>query len=279
MKKVKVFTNNDLDGAGSLLILKWMIGDKCSIDHSVSNVFNIKGDYNKFIESSLGDEYTKIFILNMIPDFEIDDRTMAFSKAGEDSIKIKGKMGPSTTTTKLMDNFFSKTDELSDERREIISAIDEFYTDGVSSRNGMILNSIFSYANNKYSKFHERFNEGIGELSDKEKGIVKNYVTSFVSAYNNVKMVEHSKGNGMFMVLVPDMSHKHELLNKLFDKHQPNMIFLVDAGNGLVSVRKNDSYEFDMNRLCDKLIVGRALINCAGGRFTEKFIDFTQSFQ
>jgi len=279
MKKIKVFTSNDLDGAGSLLILKWMLGDKCEIEHSVSNIFHIKNDYNMYISDANGDECTKIFILNMIPEFEVDDRTMVFSKASEDSYRFKGKLGLSTTTTMLMDKFFSNTDKLSDERREVITAINEFYTDGVTSRTGVTVNALFAYANNKYTKFYERFNDGIGELSDKEMEIVKQYVGSFVKLFKGIEMVEHNKHEGMYMVLIPNMNHKHELLNKIFDKYEPSkMVFLVDAEGGLVSVRKNDSYDFDMGKLCDKLIVGRSLINCAGGRFTDKFIDFTKSF-
>ena len=279
MKKVKVFVNKDLDGAGSLLILKWVIGENCTVDHKVSNVFNIDGDYRRFINSPESDEYAKIFILNMIPDFDIDDQTVVFSKATDYSRKFKGKLGKSTTTTKLMDEFFTKTDGLSDERREIIKAIDQFFTDGVTSRNGIVMNALFSYANNKYAKFYDRFDEGIGVLSEKEEGVVQNYVSSFVTVFRGIEMVEHTKHEGMFIVIVPDMKHKHELLNKIFDKHHPKkMVFLVDIEQGLVSVRKNDSYDFEMSNLCDKMIVGRSLINCAGGRFTEHFIEFTKMF-
>jgi hypothetical protein len=34
----------------------------------------------------------------------------------------------------------------------------------------------------------------------------------------------------------------------------------------------------DMHKLCDTMIQGRALKNCAGGRYTEKFIDFSKAF-
>jgi len=50
MKKIKVFTNNDLDGAGSLMLIQWAFGATCEIDFTVTNVFNIKRDYTNFVD-------------------------------------------------------------------------------------------------------------------------------------------------------------------------------------------------------------------------------------
>ena len=74
------------------------------------------------------------------------------------------------------------------------------------------------------------------------------------------------------------MEHKYEILDLLFKKLSTKMIFLVDLEDGLISVRKDPSHKFNMQGLCKSIIEGRALNNCAGGRYTEKFIDFSKAF-
>lgn len=279
MKKVKVFTNNDLDGAGSLMLIKWAFEKTCNIDFSISNVFSLKRDYEKFCNSDQYDEYHKIIILNIIPNFEVGDDVLVFSKAGTRRFIGRGKVAVDTSTTNLLKNFLkSSLKELSAERVNFLEVVDKFYIDGGEKKESIKLNAIFQYGRNKYSEFYKRFFDGIGEYSTEEKREIQAYVGGLKSAYKKLEMFEHHDKKGVYISLVDDMTYKHELLDLLFKKHSPKMIFLVDLNNGFVSVRKDDSLEMDMHKLCNTLIEGRALKNCAGGRYTEKFIDFSKSF-
>lgn len=280
MKKIKVFTNNDLDGAGSLMFVKWAFGETCEIDHTISNIFIIRRDYEEFCKTDDSDDYNKIFILNMIPDFEVNDNVLVFSKTdGRLKKTFKGHIGYSNSTTKLLCNFLKdKYEELTDERKNLLKVIDEFYVDGGEKNESIKLNAIFSYGRNKYSTFYERFFDGIGEYSEGEKDIIKHYVDVLKWVFKRVEIFEHNKIKGSYIALIKDMTYKHEVLDFLFKKYSPKIIFLVDLENEFVSVRKDDSLEMDMHKLCDTLIQGRALKNCAGGRYTEKFIDFTKAF-
>ena len=279
MKKIKVFTNNDLDGAGSLMLIKWAFGSTCIIDHSISNLFKIKQDYNNFINSIDCEEYSKIFILNMVPDFELDENTLVFSKGEESDLSVNGKIDISTTTSKLLRIFFRKTlATLTLSQDRLINTINTFYIDGAVKRESMKLNAIFSYGRNKYSQFHTRFDHGLDEYTKDELTIIKNYSDTLVKTYQALELYEHNTNKGIYIGLIPDMLYKHEILDKLFSKHSPKIVFLADLSSGFISVRKNDSLQMDMHDLCDTLLVGRALVNCAGGRYTEKFLDFSRSF-
>ena len=279
MKKIKIFTNNDLDGAGSLMLLKWVFDDSAIIDHTVSNVFKLKRDYNNFLSSNEYDDYSKVFILNMIPTFTVEDNTLVFSKSNDKTSSYKGKVEVSTSTTKLLRIFFKNNlSNLSLEQNALINSINSFYIDGKSKTEGIKLNAILNYGRNKYSDFYTRFDKGIGEYTDVEKTILKNYSDNLVKTYKQLELFEHNTNKGIYIGLIPDMLCKHEILDMLFKKHSPKMIFLVDLENGFISVRKDDSLQMDMSKLCKTFIEGRSLRNCAGGRYTEKFLDFSRSF-
>ena len=279
MKRIKIFTNNDLDGAGSLMLIKWAFGDTCTIDHTISNVFKLQRDYNNFLSSSEYDDYSKIFILNIIPTFSLEDNVLVFSKSDKLRTEFNGSVDISSSTSKLLRIFFkNQLKTLSLDQNALINNINAFYIDGSVKTEGIRLNAILNYGRNKYSEFYNRFNNGIGEYNTKEKNILKNYSDKLAKTYNTLELFEHNTNSGIFIGLVSDMSHKHEIMDMLFKKHNPKMIFLVDLDNGFISVRKDVSLSMDMGRLCTTFIEGRSLINCAGGRYTEKFLDFSRSF-
>jgi hypothetical protein len=275
MTKIKVFTNNDLDGAGSLMLLKWALGDRCEIDHTVSNIFNIRRDYERFDS----DEVSMIFILNMTPDFEVCDKVKVFSKAEALDVRFRGKVAPSVSTTDLIRKFFKDSlSHLTPNQEKLIDTIHALYVDGGQKKESMKLNAIFSYGRNKYSAFYDRFENGLDDYTKEEETIIGHYSAKLAKTYKALEMYEHSRKKGVYIALVSDMSNKHEILDLLFKKHSPKIVFLVDLQNGFISVRKNDSVEMDMHKLCASLIQGRALKNCAGGRYTEKFLDFSRAF-
>lgn len=279
MKKVKVFTNNDLDGAGSLMLIKWAFGDTCDIDYTVSNVFNIRRDYEHFVNGKFADEYSKIFIVNIIPDFKVEDNTVVFSKAERFTLTFKGKVGRSITSTDLIQRFFKKKlGDLSPEKTKFIETIKEFYVDGGSKKESMKLNAVFNYGRNKFGTFHERFINGLDGYTPDEEDIIKKYSFKLATVYKGIELFEHKQKKGVYIALVSDMICKHEILDLLFKKHSPKIVFLVDLSEGFISVRKDDSVTMDMHKLCDTMIQGRALKNCAGGRYTEKFLDFSRAF-
>ena len=275
MKKIKILSNNDLDGAGSLMLMKWVFKDVAEIDYSITNLFKLKRDYEQIDV----DDYSKIFILNMIPDFEVEDNVLVFSKAEFKDLTFKGEIDASITTTKLIKEFFSKElANISKQQVHLIDTIHDMYVDGGEKFESIKLNAIFSYGRNKYLKFYERFSDGLDEYTDKEKDIIRAYSKGLAKTYKDIEIFEHNKNEGVYIGLIQNMYYKHVILDLLFKKYSPKMIFLVDLTDGLISVRKNDSVTYNMQKLCDSLIQGRALKNCAGGRYTEKFLDFSKAF-
>ena len=279
MKKIKVFTNNDLDGAGALMLIKWVFGSTCTVEHTISNVFRLKRDYEAFLSSNEYDDFDKVIILNIVPSFTLEDNVMVFSKSQTSNLTFKGKVDVSVSTTKLIRIFFKKRlKELTLPQNKLINTINSLYIDGGNKKEAIRLNAIFNYGRNKYSEFYTRFEAGLDTYTETEEVIIKNYSDNIVNTYKKVELFEHSTKKGVYIGLIPDMMHKHEILDLLFKKKAPKMIFLVDLENGFISVRKKDSLKMDMHKLCGNLLEGRALRNCAGGRYTEKFLDFSRSF-
>lgn len=257
------------------MLIKWAFGDTCEIEHTVSNIFNIKNDYSRCDD----DDYSKVFILNMIPTFEVGEKVVVFSKAETQEFTYKGKVDVSSSTTLLICKFFKKAlKDLSSPQVELMRVIDSMYIDGAPKQDAMKLNAIFSYGRNKYGGFHERFLDGLDGYTEREDQIIINYKQALAKSYKAVEVFEHGSNKGVYIALVPDMYHKHEILDLLFKKLSPKIVFLADLANGFVSVRKDDSLDMDMHKICGSLLEGRALKNCAGGRYTEKFMDFSKAF-
>lgn len=279
MKKLKVFVNNDLDSAGALMVIKWVFGDKCIIDHSVSNAFNIKGDYERFTHSVVSNSYCKIFIVNLLPDFDLDDNTFVFTKTDRPLFKYKGKMGHDISTTNLVYKFFTKSlGELSDKQHILLDTINSLYDRSVCNKAGIRLNAVFSFGRNKTGTFYDRFINGLDKYTNEEECIITAYINRLSVTYKKLKLFTHADHKKIYVALVDDMEHKNEILNLLHNKYEPDMVFLVDLDSGYISVRKSHSYKYDMQKLCTTLIEGYACGDTAGGKYTEKFIDFSRAF-
>lgn len=275
MKKIKVFTSNDLDGAGSLMLIKWIFGDMCEIDYTITNIFSIKNDYSRLDDSN----YSKVFILNMTPTFEVSDNVLTFTKSDKLDLSFAGKVNIATSTTDLISHFFAKSlKNLTISQIEFIYTINAFYIDGGHKQDAIKLNAIFSFGRNKYSAFYDRFANGITDYTDREEEIISNYKSELLNTYKHVELFKRKTSKDVYIALVPNMNYKHEILDLLFKKLSPNIVFMADLDSGFISVRKSSKLDIDMNILCDKLIEGRSLRNCAGGKYTERFIDFSKEF-
>jgi hypothetical protein len=280
MKKIKIFINNDLDGAGSLMVIRWIFGDSCDLDYTVSNVFNIKRDYDDFINSGEYNSCDKIFILNIIPLFDVLNNTLVFSKSGKHTLKYKGKIAPANSTTSLLIDFFkSKVGDFTDKQNAFVKMVDDFYVDGGSKSESIKLKAVFSYGRNKLAHFHDRFINGFDGFTDEELPIIRSYIKRLSNVYKNIEVYKHESASKVYICTVPDMTFKHELLDLLFKKYDPNIIFLVDYADGLISARKSKSCDINMNDFCGNIIEGRSLCQCAGGKYTEKFLEFVRKFE
>jgi hypothetical protein len=157
--------------------------------------------------------------------------------------------------------------------------IDDFYVDGGSKNESIKLKAIFSHDRNKLSYFHERFINGFDGFTDEELIIIKRYIKRLSNVYKNIEIYKHESASKVYICTVPDMTFKHELLDLLFKKYDPNIIFLVDYTDGLISARKSKSCNVDMSGFCKNIINGRSLCQCAGGKYTEKFTSFVKKFE
>lgn len=279
-RKIKIFIGNDLDSAGSLMFMTWVFKETCDIDFTISSIFNIKRDYDNFCRSEKFSEYSKIFILNIIPNFKVGNNVFIFSKSdGLVKKTFRGKIGIESSTTKLLTKYLQdKYDELTKDQKYFLQTVDSFYIDGADKNESMKLNAIFIHGKNKYSEFYDRFFNGIGEYSEAEKNIIKAYVNALKEEFKNLTLHEHNTKKGIYIALVENMAYKHEILDLLFKAHSPKIVFLVDLRNGFISARKCKNANINMTKLCDTIIDGRALACCAGGKYTEKFLEFSREF-
>lgn len=284
---VLIYTDNDLDGAGSALVLKWYF-------ETIANVVVEETGESTLLsklKSKNGalDTFDKVFICDLalteehIPgvdreNFVIFDHHVDHSKLKDNYKNARAVVKPYTSCTKLIyDTFLSKL-SLTQKQVELINFIDQYDSYKIKDVEALKLNAIFYLYNNpKVNKFIESFNHGMRDFNILEKNSITLFFKKLKEQMNNAEVFEGKIKDYKVVATFANYAI-NEVAHSLIAKHKADIGIVVNKDTKTVSFRRSKTSEVDVSILARKFCNGGGSVGAAGGALTEQFGNLTKLF-
>jgi oligoribonuclease NrnB/cAMP/cGMP phosphodiesterase (DHH superfamily) len=287
--KVFIWTDNDLDGAGSALALKLLYKDKAIVE--------IKDTYEAELNSAaIGwlpkiDQYDKVYVTDigiakdLVSSFDrenvvIIDHHQTHVDCKDQYKKAKTIIENYSSCTSLILNKFKNVFDkiLSEKQTQLFNLIDDYDSYTLQYKDTLKLHSIFStYNNPRVDKFIESFSDGMHEYSVFELNSIKLYFNKLKDTLNTQYFAGKIK-NYKVISCIADFAI-NEVAHNAIKKYNADIAIIVNTRTGSVSFRKSKTCEAKLNVLAESLCNGGGHEYAAGGKITPIFEEFTKKLQ
>jgi hypothetical protein len=293
MSKEFIFTDADLDGAGSYLAFKWTTGKK--LPFKCTRVTDFRSDFIQWQKTNDITAYKTIYIFDLDvsqymdlidkPNVVIIDHHATHVEHKSKYKHAKIVVQEETSCTKLVFNTFKNPlQPLPDDQKMIILMIDDYDSYELKLKNSYKLNLIFwNYQGNRLFHFITRFENGFDEFSTPEKEIISFYEKKLRHVKNNLNVHVAKRvplmGKQYNLVSVFATSHINEVADHIIKNYKADIGFVINTNSNKVSIRKSDKCDIDVGNLATKLFdIGGGHQYAAGGELCEKFLTFSKLF-
>ena len=284
---ILIFTDADLDGAGSALLLKEVFTghEVIIVETSEYRILNeFKNRWNTL------DHFDKIFVCDLSLNEEqaiainrsnvvVVDHHETHSKFVEQYTKAKAVVTPYSSCTQLIFDKFKSKINVTPEKKALVKLIDQYDSwsfDFPREMEPAKLNAIYyGYNKPKTEKFIDSFKGGLRDYTAHERGAIKLHFKSFVEQLENPKFTGKIKDYKVVSTFVT--KHANEVANYMLDKYDADVAIMVNLDIKVVSFRKQRGVQLDLGKLAEKLCDGGGAHNLAGGKLTDTFANWTQT--
>ena len=290
--RICVWTDCDLDGAGSALLLKFLYRDK----YTTFDIKEVRKDkINDFAGEFKGwyaniDWYDKVFITDLyVPKeitelvdtekFVIIDHHKTFVEEAKDRFKkAKTIIQLHSSTTDLIYNKFkiSEIQAFTSQHKELIDAINSYDIYDLRTPTPIKLNSVFnSYNYPRVEKFIENFKDGLREFNIHEQNAVKLF---FKQIKDQLQTTEYYRGNIKSYSVVSCFCNFaiNEMAHFTLKKYNADIVILVNTVTNQVYFRKAKGCTAALDVLANKLCDGGGQEYAAAGHITDTFLNYTK---
>ena len=293
--KIYVFTDFDIDGVASLLMLHWALGAKPGqITFKTTTVSNFRREFLSWLDQNNINDFDKIYILDLDiskhadlvdrKNIEIIDHHLTHVKALDAYKNVKTTVVETTSCAKLMYNTFKDKVELKPEQKYFIALADDYDCYQFKLKESYELNCLYTNTQKTTTKvraeiFLEKYYNGFKPFNAQEKAIIKEFVDRKNKAINNLQIFAGKVSvAGKERVVYGTHGNKfvNEICDHILNTHPADIVFFVNSDNSHVSFRKNKKCEVDLSKLAAKICDGGGHEYAAGGKVTESFMSFTK---
>jgi nanoRNase/pAp phosphatase (c-di-AMP/oligoRNAs hydrolase) len=295
--KKYVFTDSDLDGVGSFLVLKWLIGD---LPYKTTTHKNFREDFVNFLTNNKISDYDIIYICDLNVSEHSDllnhkNIVVIDHHNGKDNYDDFTKTSlildseyPSTTKLVLkylLDTFPNKKiqNNLTKAKAKLIELINDYDSYKLQYKESIGVNYVlWSYTGNRIQKFIDEFQNGFTEFTLFQKNMITLANKKIKSQFESGEcfFYETNINNKPKKLISSVCSHNiNEVAAGLLKIHKADIVFIVNPKSKSVSVRKRKGDEVNLNKLAGKLLNGGGHIDSAGGKIGETFLKFTKLFK
>ncbi len=294
-KKIYVFTDCDLDGAGSYLMFKWFVGDY--IPYKIVRVNDFGEVFKNWYPRNKG-KYDMIYILDLDVSQEclnlVDQENITIIDHHKTHVDNKHKYKKAKhviqeypSCTKLLYNIFSKKYKktLTDEQKLMVLYINDYDCYELKHKNSYNLNVIYwNYQGDRLARFLDDFGNGFSGFSDDQKRTIQYKNDKFNSIQKNLDVhIANKVPIGEYklkLVSVFADSFINEVADHIIQNYKADIGFVVNLKSKKVSMRKSKKCDVDLGHLAQKLFeAGGGHEYAAGGIINEKFMTFTKLFK
>lgn len=285
---ILIFTDYDLDGAGSALFIKWLYGKRITdlviIEATETSVVNEL----KAREHTL-DHFDKVYVLDLDlteeaiklvdrDNFVIVDHHIQHTTKTQLYSKAKVIVQQFDSCIGLLYSKFQSVIELTDAQQELITYINDYDSYKLVHKDSLKLNAIYTtYNNPKTIKFIEAFKDGFRPYTIQEKASIKLFISRFKEQLESQVFVGNIK-NYKVVSIIADFAIS-EVAHYIISKHNADIGFVVNLNTKAVSFRRCKECDVDVSILAKTLCGGSGSPAAAGGRLTEDFANLTKNFK
>lgn len=277
MSKIFVWSNSDLDGACSTILLGNIFP---TMEYKSVFFGDFLSQYTDW-ESNL-ENYDKVFVIGMVLDQSIinkidDPRVVFVSDRGEklnifDSTMISEEY---SSCCKLLYKKFKDKFEIPTDLKKLILYVDDYNFYSLKHKESEYLNAI--YRNTRYNRFKvfvNRFWYGYDGLTDKEMESAEAFFNAIDNEYANLDLYEGTFKDWSVIATFSKFS-VNEIAKKLIDNHKKDVMIVINPDTQFVSFRKPEGSKADIAFIAENLCSGGGGEWASGGKITQKFLDFT----
>jgi oligoribonuclease NrnB/cAMP/cGMP phosphodiesterase (DHH superfamily) len=287
--KIAIWTDNDLDGAGSALAIKHLYKDKAEVFIKEVNDFEFSGLYRGWFRKEES-QFDKIFITDLFvpddilglvdsPKVVVIDHHQSHLDVKDRYKKAKVLISVATSCTKLIVERL-KISNLSPELSKLISIIDDYDSYVLAYPESLKLNAVYHAFNKpKVEKFIDRFKNGFDNFTPLEQNVIKIYFNKYKDVIDNSQFyIGELKGYKVVSTFADTAIN--EVAHYSLKKFSADIAIVVNLNTKSVSFRKNKTTcKLPLDKLASALCNGGGHEYAAGGKITDKFASFTKTLQ
>lgn len=280
-----IWTDADLDGAGSALVIRW-VTDLPTIC-KVSTPTKLREDFINWLLTNKLSDFDTVYFLDIdtlsIADL-IDQKNVTIIDhhlshvEKKDTYKVARAIIQEYTSTCKLAYISLKGDRvLTDAQKSLILLVDDYDCYKLQLKNSKDLNKVFwSMQGDRVNKFSEEFKNGFAGFTQFQKNAISIYNKRLKENITNLNIFTGKLNEYSIASAFCNFAH-NDIARYVLDKSGTDIVMLVNPSSGTVSFRKKDDNPVDLSLLAAKLCDGGGHPKASGGRITEKFLEFSKT--
>lgn len=294
-KKHFIFTDCDLDGAGSYIMWPWFTG--ATPDREVTRVNDFETKYKNWLAAGNLSKYDRVFILDLdvsragCIDLVDNEKVTIIDhhQTHVDNLDVykhaKTIVSKNTSCTKMVYNLFKKSGkDLSDSKKMIVAMIDDYDSYTLKIPQSYHLNLLFwNYQGDRLQKFYDEFQHGFNGFNQNQQNIINFYVKKLENIKKELEVhyasVPINNNTYKFVSVFADECI-NEVADHVIKKYKADVGVVINLRTNKVSLRKTSECDLKLGSLATKLFdQGGGHDDAAGGLLCEKFLKFSSIFK
>lgn len=294
-EKYFIFTDCDLDGAGSYLMWKWFTGKEP--DRTVVRVNDFESKYKHWLSQGNLNKYDRVFVLDLdvsrvdcldLVDNEkvtIIDHHQTHVDNMHNYKHAKTHIKKTTSCTKMVYNMFKKGGhELTPEKKMLVAMIDDYDSYNLKIPQSYHLNLLFwNYQGDRLQKFIQDFSDGFNGFTDEQHNIINFYAKKLENIKRDLSVHwAEIPINGKKYKFVSVFADEciNEVADHIIKNYKSDVGLVVNLKSNKVSLRRAKHCELSLGSLAEKLFdAGGGHDEAAGGVICEKFLQLSSLFK
>lgn len=282
MQKIFAWVNSDLDGIGSTVLLGNLFKN-----FEYRHCF-----FGKFEEQYLpwakenAEDYDKIFIVGMVLDQnlvkKIDDHRVVFVSDRPDDFKTWDStkiQEECSSTTKLLYKKFKEKVEFTKDLKKFFLYVDDYNSYDLKHEETKYLNALYRKSGgNRFINFVNRFWNGFDGFTTTEVKLAGSFFKELEEELEEITLYS-GEWEGFKIISTISKFSVNEIAGAIMDSYHGDIFIIMNPSTSYVSFRIPKNSKADISTMAEKLCDGGGSKMSAGGKITEKFLEFSQSLR
>lgn len=297
MKKIKIFTDCDLDGIGSYLVYKWYT--EHNIHPEICSQSNFKKTFDAWLKKDSPEKYDKVIIMDLDVSqqyLELVDRDNFIIIDHHDThVENKNKyknatpiLKKHTSCCKLIYELMKlkhPEKELTKEQKMLVLLVDDYDSYQHKLRDSYNLNVVlWNLKGNRLEQFERDFGTGFSKFNQSHLNIIhinNKKVKRILSELQVFKGELPMNGKKYKLYATTCSESLNEVAHHVINTYDCDICLVMNLNTMRVSFRKNKETAPNVNlgNLAKQIAEGGGHVDSAGGKITDNVITLTKMLQ